>query len=319
MLALGEDGAAEVMRYLGPKEVQKLGTAMRDVKNVPAEQLEAVLMDFRQVTQAASPLTAGTDDYLRAVLTRALGDDRASPLLSRILNDKDPAGIENLKWMDAPSVAELIGSEHPQIIATVLVHLDAQQASEILDSFPAELRNDVVLRVATLDGVQPDALSELNDVLTKLLTAKKGGRPRQMGGVRAAAELLNQLSTDNEAATLEAIRAVDDQMADRIQDEMFIFENILGIEDRGIQMILKEVQSESLIIALKGSSQEMRDKIFANMSQRAAESMREDLETKGPVRLSEVEAQQKEILSVVRRLAAEGQITLGAKGGDEFV
>lgn len=319
MLALGEDGAAEVMRYLGAREVKKLSEAMATMKNVAAGQLQTTLSSFREVIQNTSPINVATDEYIRNVLTRALGDDKASALLNRLLESKDPAAIENLKWMEADAVADLIRNEPPQIIATILVHLDRQQACEILDLFSEQLRNDVVLRIATLDGVQPEALRDLNEVLTNLLAGNDSGRKKQMGGVRATAEILNFLSGDAEASAMEALKQMDNEMAQAIVDEMFVFENILAIDDRGIQLILKEVQSESLIIALKGSSQEMRDKVFANMSQRAAEMMREDLESKGPVRLSEVEAQQKEILAIVRRLADENQIVLGSKGGDQFV
>lgn len=319
MLALGEDEAAEVMKYLGPREVQKLGTAMSTMKSVVSEELESVLDDFRSETDQNTSFGVDSDDYIRVVLTKALGDDKAASLLNRILGARDASGIESLKWMDSQSVAELILHEHPQIIATILVHLERYHACEVLDRFTERLRNDVVLRIATLDGVQPAALRELNDVLTKLLTGNESLKKKPMGGVRAAAEILNFLSGDNEASVMSNLRSYDSDMAQRIMDEMFVFDNILDIDDRGIQVILREVQSESLIIALKGTGEELRDKIFKNMSQRAAEMMREDLDSKGPVRLSEVETQQKEILQIVRRLADEGQIMLGAKGEDTYV
>ncbi len=319
MLALGEDEAAEVMKYLGPREVQKLGAAMSGMKGVANEDLDAVLNDFRNETEMQSSLGLDSDEYIRTVLTKALGDDKASSLLNRILGGRDASGIESLKWMDAQSVADLIRNEHPQIIATILVHLERYHACEVLDQFTERLRNDVVLRIATLDGVQPAALRELNEVLTKLLSGNENLKKKPMGGIRAAAEILNFLSGENEASVMENLKNYDSDMAQRIMDEMFVFDNIMDIDDRGIQTILREVQSESLIIALKGAPQELREKIFKNMSQRAAEMMREDLESKGPVRLSEVEAQQKEILQIVRRLADEGQIMLGAKGDDAYV
>ncbi len=319
MLALGEDEASEVMKYLGPREVQKLGAAMAAMKAVASEELESVLEEFRAETEQNTSLGVDSDDYIRVVLTKALGDDKAASLLNRILGTRDASGIESLKWMDAQSVAELIRNEHPQIIATILVHLERYHACEVLDHFSERLRNDVVLRIATLDGVQPAALRELNEVLTKLLTGNESLKKKPMGGVRTAAEILNFLSGENEASVMANLKNYDGDMAQKIMDEMFVFENIMDIDDRGIQILLREVQSESLIIALKGSSQDMREKIFKNMSQRAAEMMREDLESKGPVRLSEVEAQQKEILQIVRRLADEGQIILGAKGEDSYV
>ena len=320
MLALGEEGAAEVMKYLGPREVQKLGEAMTSMKSIPQEDVENVLQDFNQVAGQSSKLGLDSDDYIRSVLTKALGDDKASSLLNRILGGGgDASGIESLKWMDAESVADLINNEHPQTIATILVHLERDQACEVLGCFTERLRNDVLLRIATLSGVQPTALRELNDVLTKLLSGGDVMKKQPMGGIRAAADILNFMSGDNESSAMEHLKSYDPDMAQKIMDQMFVFENILDIEDRGIQLLLREVQSDSLIIALKGASEEMREKIFKNMSQRAAEMMREDLESKGPVKLSEVEAQQREILTIVRRLADEGQISLGAKGEEAYV
>lgn len=319
MLALGEDGAAEVMKYLGPREVQKIGAAMAAIGPIPHEAISKVLDDFKAAADLSSSVGLDSDEYIRNVLTKALGDDKAASLLNRILGGKDASGIESLKWMDSPSVAELIKNEHPQIIATILVHLESDQACEILNQFSERLRNDIVLRIATLDGIQPTALRELNDVLTKLLTGNESLKKKSIGGVRAAAEILNFMSGENEASVMDNLRKYDGDMAEKIMDEMFVFDNILDIDDKGIQLLLREVQSDSLIIALKGANQDMREKIFKNMSQRAAEMMREDLESKGPVRLSEVEAQQKQILLIVRRLADEGQIMLGAKGEDAYV
>jgi flagellar motor switch protein FliG len=319
MLALGEEEAAEVMKYLGPREVQKLGAAMSSMKAVASEQLEAVLDDFRSETEQNTSFGLDSDEYIRAVLTKALGEDKASSLLTRILGTRDASGIESLKWMDAQSVADLIRNEHPQIIATILVHLERYHACEVLTFFTERLRNDVVLRIATLDGVQPTALRELNEVLTKLLTGNENLKKKPIGGVRTAAEILNFMSGETETSVMDNLKNYDNDLAQKIMDEMFVFENIIDIDDRGIQVLLREVQSESLIVALKGANQDLREKIFKNMSQRAAEMMREDLESKGPVRLSEVEAQQKEILQIVRRLADEGQIILGAKGDDQFI
>ncbi len=319
MLAMGEAEAAEVMKFLGPREVLKLGAAMATMKNVPHEQVVDVLDGFRDEVAAASTVGLDSDEYIRQVLTKALGDDKASVLLSRILGGKDASGIESLKWMDSQSVAELIRNEHPQIIATILVHLERDQACEILGHFTDRLRNDAVLRIATLDGVQPAALRELNDVLTKLLSGNENIKKSTLGGVRTAAEILNFMSGEQENSVMENIKNYDNDMAQKIMDEMFVFDNLIEIDDRGIQLLLREVQSEMLIIALKGASQELRDKIFKNMSARASEMMREDLESKGPVRLSEVETQQKGILQIVRRLADEGQIVLGGKGEDSFI
>jgi flagellar motor switch protein FliG len=311
MLALGEDCASEVMKHLGPREVQKLGIAMASMAAIPHEEVAATIDEFLNTADISSSMGIDSDDYIRNVLTKALGDDKAASLLNRILGGRDASGIESLKWMDSPSVAELIRNEHPQIIATILVHLERDQACEILGNFTERLRNDVVLRIATLDGIQPAALRELNDVLTKLLTGNESLKKKTIGGVRAAAEILNFMNGEQEASVMGNLRNYDSDMAEKIMDEMFVFDNIMDIDDRGIQLLLREVQSDTLIIALKGANPEMREKIFKNMSQRAAEMMRDDLESKGPVRLSEVEAQQKAILVILRRLADEGQIMLG--------
>ena len=320
MLSLGQEEAAEVMKHLGPREVQKLGEAMSTMKAVAHEEIATVLKDFYEVTAQTTGIGVDSDEYIRAVMTQALGTDKASSLLNRILGGNDASGIESLKWMDAESVADLILNEHPQIIATILVHLERDQASEVLGNFTERLRNDVLLRIATLDGVQPTALRELNDVLTKLLSGSENNAKKQpMGGTRTAADILNFMSGTIESSAMDALRNYDSDMAQKIMDEMFGFENLMDIDDRGIQLLLREVQSDSLIIALKGAPPELRDKILKNMSSRAAEMMREDLESKGPVRVSEVETQQKAILLIVRRLADEGQLALGGKGDEAFL
>ena len=319
LLSLGEEGATEVFKHLAPREVQKLGMAMSALKNITRDKVEEVLSTFCASAQEKSSLGLDTSEYIRSVLTKALGDDKAGNLIDRILHGGDTSGIEGLKWMDSASVAELIANEHPQIIATILVHLDRDQASEILGQLTERVRNDVLLRIATLDGIQPTALRELNEVLTKLLSGNNNLKKSAMGGVRAAAEILNFLPSSVEGGVIESVKEYDAELAQKILDEMFVFENVIDIDDRGIQLLLREIQSESLILALKGSSEELREKVFKNMSQRAAEMLRDDLEAKGPVRVSEVEAEQKEILKVVRRLADEGQIVLGGKGDESYV
>lgn len=319
LLSLGEDHASEILKLLGPREVQKLGHAMAALKSVPRTKVEAVLDEFHTVVAEQAAMHVDTDNYIRSVLTKALGDDKAANLISRILQGGETTGIEGLKWMDAPTVADLIKNEHPQIIATILVHLEHDHASEILSHFTERLRNDVVLRIATLEGIQPQALRELNDVMLRLLSGSTNLKKTAMGGVRTVAEILNFIGTANETAVIDAIREYDPDLAQKILDEMFVFENLLDLDDRSVQMLLREVQSDSLVLALKGASEGLREKIFKNMSQRAAEMLREDLESKGPVRLSEVESEQKEILKVVRRLADEGQIVLGGAGGEQML
>jgi len=319
LLALGEQEAAEVFKFLGPKEVQKLTAAMAKLKNVKREMIEEVLDAFHADTAVQTSLGMDSNEYIRAVLTRALGEDRANHLLDRILQGSDTSGIEGLKWMEAGTVAELIKNEHPQIIASILVHLERDQAAEILKYFNERLRADVMLRVATLDGIQPAALKELNEVLSRMLSGNANLKKSALGGARTAAEILNYLAGSVDTAIIDSIKEHDPELAQQIVDEMFVFENIIDIDDRGIQLLLREVQSDSLVIALKGTSAQLREKIFRNMSQRAAELLKEDLEAKGPVRVSEVEAEQKEILKIVRRLVEEGQIVLSGKGEESYV
>jgi flagellar motor switch protein FliG len=320
MMSLGEEEAAAVFKHLAPKEVQKIGTAMARLKAVTKEKIEEVLSTFHDEADEQSPLGGvDSDRYIRSALTKALGDDKASFLLDRILQSGESSGIESLKWMDPDSIAQLIQNEHPQIIASIIVHLDGDHASAILRKLPDVLRNDVVLRIATLDGMQPSALRELNEVLAKILAGSDSVKKTPMGGVQAAAGILNCIGSAHETAIIEAMREFDPDLAQKILDEMFVFENLLDVDDRGIQSLLREVQSESLIVALKGAPEELCDKIFKNMSQRAADMLRDDLEAKGPVRVSEVESEQKEILKIVRRMADEGQIVLGGKGDDQFV
>ena len=319
LMALGESEAAEVLKQLSPKEVQKISTAMASMKSLTREQISTVFDEFHQLAGEKTSVGSNSSDYIKKMLNQALGDDKAAGLIERILHGGDTSGIESLKWMDAISIAELISNEHPQIIATILAHLEPDQCAGVLNALTERTRNDVILRIATLDGVQPLALRELNDVLTKLLMGSATTKKRIKGGTKATAEILNYVGGATEASVIEAMRAYDPELAQKILDEMFVFDNIMDIDDRGIQLILREIQSESLIVALKGASPELREKIFKNMSQRAAEMMREDLDAKGPVRVSDVEAEQKEIIKVIRRMADEGQIALGGKGDDAFV
>jgi flagellar motor switch protein FliG len=319
LMSLGEDAAASVLKHLAPREVQKIGAAMATLKQVSREDMDGVLDDFSEVADQKTALGTGSDEYIRSVLVKALGDDKAATLLERILHGGDTSGIEGLKWMDSSAVAELIRNEHPQIIATILVHLDRDQASEVLTFFPERVRNDVALRIATLDGVQPAALRELNEVLTKLLAGSNNIKKSAMGGVRTIAEILNFMPSGIENAIIEGVRQHDPDLAQRVLDDMFVFDDLVELDDRSMQTVLREVSSESLIIALKGSNEALREKVFKNMSQRAAEQLKEDLEIKGPVRLSEVEQQQRDILKLVRRLAEEGQVALGGKGEDAYV
>ena len=319
LMSLGEEEASQVFRYLGPKEVQKLSEAMATLNDIKREEIEEVLEEFCQQSDNRTSLGQDGLDYLRKVLIRALGEEKATSLLDRISRGDDTSGIESLKWMDAIAAAELIKNEHPQIIATILVHLERDQSSMILAQFTERLRNDVLLRIATLDSVQPIALRELNGVLSKLLSGTDSIKKPRMGGIRTTAEILNFMPTALENNIIENFTQYDEEIAQRIMDEMFVFDDLLNVDDQGIQLLLREIQSDSLITALKGAKEELRSKVFKNMSQRAAEVLREDLESKGPVRVSEVEAEQKKILKILRQLADDGRVALGGKGGDGFV
>ena len=319
MLAIGQDAAAEVMKYLEPREVQKLGTLMSTMNSVSTESLNAVLNELQTESEKNKSFGFDSEDYISGVLNKALGDDKASNLLNRILTKSDSSGIDNLKWMDPKAVADLISNEHPQIIATILLHLDPLQASEVLTEFSERTRIDVILRITTLDGIQPLILNELNDVLNKLLTGNDSLKKRPIGGVRATAAIMNFMNPNIESVLMSKLKEFNEDIAQQINDQMFVFDNIIDITDRDIQTILLEVPSEALIIALKGAKVDIKTKILKNMSERAAEMMLEDLKAKGPVRLSEVEKQQKEVLQIIKRLSDEGQITLESGGDDAYV
>jgi len=319
LLTLGEDNAAEVLKHMGPKEVQKVGSAMAGMRNVPREQVSRVLEDFSETFQEQTALGVGSEDYIRTVMVEALGEDKAKGVMDRILLGSSTKGLEALKWMDARAVAELIRLEHPQIQAIVLSYLDNDHAAEVIRFFPERTRHDVLLRIATLDGIQPSALQELDDILERQFQGNQNVQSSSVGGIKAAADILNFVDSSIEGEIMEAIKDADAELGQQIQDLMFVFDNLIDVDDRGIQALLREVSSETLILALKGADQAMKDKIFNNMSKRAAEMMRDDLENKGPVRLSEVEGAQKEILAIARRMSESGEIALGGKGAEQFV
>lgn len=319
LMSLGEIEAAEVFKHLAPKEVQKLGETIARLKVVPRERLTRVLDKFSTESLEQHTLVANTDEYVKSVLRKALGEDKANLLIDRILQGSDVTGIEGLKWMDPGTVAELMRNEHPQIVAAILVHLDSDQAAEVMKCFTERQRNEVMIRIATLDGIQPAALKDLNEVMSSVLAGGEKMRKASLGGVKTASEIINQLGSALETSVLDYVRESDADLAQMLMDNMFGFDDLIKVDDKGIQAVLKEVQSESLVLALKGATPEVRDKVFRNMSSRAAETLREDLDGRGPVRVSDVEAEQKEILKVVRRLVDDGQIVIAGGGADEFL
>jgi len=314
LLTLGEQEAAQVLKHMGAKEVQRIGAAMAKIANVSREEVKTVVSDFSSVVESQTSLGVGADEFLRRVLVDALGQDKAASIIDRINIGRSTKGLEALKWMDSRAVAELIRNEHPQIIAIVLAYLDADQSAEVLGCLPAPMRSDILVRIATLDGVQPSALNELDEVMEKQFAGNSTGKNSTLGGAKAAAEIINNLEPSQEGVVMEQIIQTDESLGQRIQDLIFVFDNLMEIDDRSMQELLRQVPGDKLLLALKGSEDAMKEKIFKNMSQRAAEMLKDDLESKGPVRIAEVEAAQKEILQTARKLAEAGTIALGGKG-----
>jgi flagellar motor switch protein FliG len=319
MLALGEDVAAQILKHMDPKEVQKIGVAMTELKNVTKDQVDAVILEFGATVEKHTNIGLGTDEYIRKMLTSALGEDKAATIIDRIILGGNSKGLETLKWMDPRAVAELVRLEHPQIISIILAYLDAEQAAEVLSLLPERVRIDITMRIASLDGIPPAALQELNNIMEKQFTGQTNVKSSSVGGLKSAANILNFVDTSIESNIMDNIKEVNAELGQKIQDLMFVFDNLGNVDDKSIQTLLREVSSESLILALKGSDDALKEKFFGNMSKRAGEMLREDLEAKGPVRLSEVQAAQKEILAIARRMAEAGDLTLAGKGGDDYV
>jgi flagellar motor switch protein FliG len=318
LLTLGEKEAAEVLKQMGAKEVQRIGAAMAKLQNVSREEVQNVINEFSSSVENQTSVGVGAEDFLRKVLVDALGSEKAAGIIDRISVGRSTKGLEALKWMDGRAVAELIRLEHPQIIAIVLAYLEADQAAEVLAHLPPNMRSDIMVRIATLDGVQPSALSELDDIMEKTFAGKGTTRTSALGGAKAAADIINNLEPSQEGIIMEQITQTDEQLGSRIQDLIFVFDNLLEIDDRSMQELLRQVASDKLLLAMKGAEDDMKEKIFKNMSQRAAEMLKDDLESKGPVKISEVEGAQKEILQTARKLAEAGAIQLASKG-DEYV
>ena len=319
LLSLGETDAAQVLRHMGPKEVQKVGVAMAQMRNVHREQVEEVMSEFVDIVGDQTSLGVGSDGYIRKMLTQALGEDKANGLIDRILLGGNTSGLDSLKWMEPRAVADVIRFEHPQIQAIVVAYLDADQAGEVLGHFDHKVRLDIILRVSSLNTVQPAALKELYQILEKQFSGNANTSRTTLGGIKRAADIMNFLDSSIEGALMDSIREVDEDLSVQIEDLMFVFNNLSDVDDRGIQALLREVSSDVLVLALKGSDEAIKEKIFKNMSKRAAELLRDDLEAKGPVRVSDVETAQKEILTIARRMAEAGEIVLGGKGGEEMI
>ncbi|MDQ1120148.1 flagellar motor switch protein FliG [Pseudoxanthomonas winnipegensis] len=312
LLSLGEAQAAEVLKHMEAKEVQKLGVAMASVGDIPHSLVQQVIARFVDTLEQPAKIGDGADEYVRAVLMQALGEERASGLIDRILSGRNTPGLEALKWMEPKAIAQLVRNEHPQIIAIVMAHLEGDQAAEVLKHIPAELHGDLLVRIATLDGIPPHALAELNDVMARQFSGSQG-KPSAIGGAKVAANILNFVEAGQDESLLKAIAAVDDGLGTEIRDLMFVFDNLANLDDRTMQAILREVSTDKLALAMRGADVRVREKITKNMSQRAAEILLDDMEARGPVRLAEVEAAQKDILDQVRKMAEAGDISISTR------
>lgn len=318
LLSLHEDDAAGIIRHLEPKQVQRVGSAMARISDLSQGKVSAVHRAFLEDIQKYTNIGMGSEDFLRNALVSALGEDKATNLVDQILLGTGSKGLDSLKWMDPRQVASIIFNEHPQIQTIVLSYLDADQSAEILSQFPERVRLDLMMRIANLEEVQPSALAELNEIMEKQFAGQAGAQAAKMGGLKAAAEIMNYLDNNIEGSLMDQIRAQDEEMAIQIQDLMFVFENLIEIDDQGIQKLLREIPQDMLQKSLKGADDALRAKIFKNMSKRAAEMLQDDLEAMPPVKVSDVEAAQKEVLAIARRMADDGELMLSG-GADEFL
>ncbi|MFK8043155.1 flagellar motor switch protein FliG [Congregibacter sp.] len=319
LLGVGEESAASIMRHMEPREVQRVGEAMTSLVGVSDDQLTEVLGEFNTKAGSINPLGLGASDFAKRVMVQALGEDKANTMLAKVMPGKAKTrGIEALKWMDPASVAAIISEEHPQIMAIVLASLDEEQAADVLAELPKELHSDLMLRIAKLEMIDPAAMEELDKVLEKQLGRASKTPPRAVNGLNSAAAIMNNVDADMEVSVMEALRESDADTTDKIAELMFVFDDLMDLDDRGMQRLIREISVDTLVVALKGVDDQLQEKFFGNMSSRAADMLREDLEAKGPMKLTEVEAAQKEILAGAKQLADEGELMIG-KGGDDFV
>ena len=319
LLSLSEEDAAQILKHLEPKQVQKVGMAMAGLGDLNQDKITAVHKLFIDQIQNFSTIGFQSESFIKNALTAALGEEKASNLIEQIVLGSGAKGLDSLKWMDSKQVANIIRNEHPQIQTIVLSYLEPEQSAEIVAQFSEKVRLDLLMRIANLEEVQPAALQELNEIMEKQFAGQAGAQAAKMGGLKAAADIMNYLDTNIEGQLMDSIREHDEEMSQQIQDLMFVFDNLLDVDDRGIQAILRDVQQDVLMRAIKGADDSLKEKILQNMSKRAADMLRDDLEAMGPVRVSEVEAAQKEILSTARRLADAGEVMLGSGGGEEFL
>ena len=319
MMLLGEDGAAEILKNLSPKEVQSLGKEMYSVKNVGQETVNAVLNEFLDIVREHTGLGFGTDGYIQNVFQKALGDEKAETILSRITPTEAQKPIDLLEWMDARSIAEIISTEHPQIISLVLSYLDHDLAAEALQFIPEDLQPEIITRIATLDTVQPEALYNLQEVLKRKFKENTAVKATKIGGVAAAAKIMNFSNSSTEQKVLQSMKETNSDLLTAIQDQMFVFENLSLSEERDLQVLLREVEEDILILALKGADEILREKLLSCVSKKAASNIRDEIAIMGPVKLTEVRKAQKQIVTIARELSAEGKLVLAGTGGEEMI
>ena len=319
MMLLGEDGAAEILKNLSPKEVQSLGKEMYSVKNVGQETVNAVLNEFLDIVREHTGLGFGTDGYIQNVFQKALGDEKAETILSRITPTEAQKPIDLLEWMDARSIAELISTEHPQIISLVLSYLDHDLAAEVLQFIPEDLQPEIITRIATLDTVPAEALYNLQEVLKRKFKENTAVKATKIGGVEAAAKIMNFSNSSTEQKVLQSMKETNSDLLTAIQDQMFVFENLSLSEERDLQVLLREVEEDMLILALKGADEILREKLLSCVSKKAAANIRDEIAIMGPVKLTEVRKAQKQIVTIARELSAEGKLVLAGTGGEEMI
>lgn len=316
MLLLGEDEAAEILKNLSPREVQQLGSAMYSVADVDQKTVNLVLDEFLSIIKAQTSIGLGADAYIRRVLVKALGDDKAGSILTRITPSNSAKGIDILQWMDARSIAEMIEGEHPQIIGIIIAHLDYAVAADVLVLLPDDLQHEVIQRVATLDSVQPEAIEQLERVMQLQFQANTSLRASKVGGIKAAAKIMNFTQTATEQRIMKSLQKLDKNLMQSIQESMFVFENLIMVDDKSLGVLMRNVEPEQLAVALKGADERLRDKILGCMSQRAAASIIDEMEAKGPMRVTEVQEAQKAIIATARRLSDAGTMVLAGRGDD---
>ncbi|MCC6544156.1 MAG: flagellar motor switch protein FliG [Nitrospirae bacterium] len=319
LLSLGEDVASEVMKNLDAKEIRVIGTYLSKANKIEPEKVKTVVKEFHEIATSAESFIFGGEDYVRSVLTKAMGSEKAGKVMENLEISSEDKGLDSLKWIDPRGIANLIRCEHPQTIALILAHLDADHASHVVALLPAAIRSDVMLRIATIEGVSPGVIREIEDVLNKELQMGGSIVEKKIGGPDVVAQILNSLDRSNESEIMSSIEQSHPDMAEKIRKMMFVFEDLMNVDDRGMQEIMKEVGKEDLMMSLKGAGDDLKAKFFKNMSERAAQGLKEDMEAKGPVRISEIEKSQQVILKVAKRLEEEGKIVIGGKGSEEMV